>query len=193
MLPFLVPLLAGAGIGAVTNKDPIKGALMGGAMGAATGGLGGLFGGAAEAAGTGATSGLFGGTGGAAASPVASGSVTATALPPMTSSQPLSGLLAGSDFAAGAGSVPLTGTEPATGLFGNLIDPKKPGASAANIADLAAQAGVFDSDPPPPVQGAGIPSRQTDLSGLIRYQRPQVSGADRLAQQRASRRQMGFY
>lgn len=40
-LPFLVPLLIGGTIGAITNKeDPLKGALMGGVLGALTGGIG---------------------------------------------------------------------------------------------------------------------------------------------------------
>ena len=54
MFPFLIPLLAGAAIGAVTSKDKLKGALLGAGLGA-TGGaaFGGLLG--TGAAGAGAT------------------------------------------------------------------------------------------------------------------------------------------
>ena len=41
-LPFLVPMLIGAGVGAITNPDDrLRGALLGGTLGALTGGLGG--------------------------------------------------------------------------------------------------------------------------------------------------------
>ena len=51
---FWIPMAIGAGLGALTNKDPLKGAVMGAGMGAATGGLGAL-GAGAGAAGAGAT------------------------------------------------------------------------------------------------------------------------------------------
>ena len=61
---FLVPMLIGAGVGAVTNPDDrLKGALLGGTLGALTGGLG------ATAAGAGSTA---MGTGSAATSALGS-------------------------------------------------------------------------------------------------------------------------
>lgn len=51
MLPFMIPMLLGAGAGALLNrKDPLKGALMGAAGSAIAPGLGSMFGGAAGAA-----------------------------------------------------------------------------------------------------------------------------------------------
>ncbi len=64
-LPFLVPMLIGAGVGAITNPDDrLRGALLGGTLGALTGGLG------ATAAGAGSTA---MGTGSAATSALSSG------------------------------------------------------------------------------------------------------------------------
>lgn len=50
MAAFMIPMLIGAGMGAIGNrKDPLKGAVLGGAMGAAGGAMApGLFGGAAD-------------------------------------------------------------------------------------------------------------------------------------------------
>lgn len=48
-LPFLIPMLIGAGVGAITNPDDrLRGALLGGTLGALTGGLGGGAGAAAQ-------------------------------------------------------------------------------------------------------------------------------------------------
>ena len=44
MIPFLPMILGGAALGALTNKKPLKGALLGGAMGAGGGLLGGAMG-----------------------------------------------------------------------------------------------------------------------------------------------------
>jgi hypothetical protein len=50
-LPFLIPMLIGAGLGAATNPDDkLRGALMGGTLGALTGGLGGAAAGAGSTA-----------------------------------------------------------------------------------------------------------------------------------------------
>jgi hypothetical protein len=50
-LPFLVPMLIGAGVGAITNPDDrLRGALLGGTLGALTGGLGGAAAGAGSTA-----------------------------------------------------------------------------------------------------------------------------------------------
>lgn len=49
MIPFLPMILGGAALGALTNKKPLKGALLGGAMGAGGGLLGGAMGGAGVA------------------------------------------------------------------------------------------------------------------------------------------------
>lgn len=49
MIPML-PLLIGAGLGAITSKKPLQGALLGAAGGALTGGMGGLLSNAGTAA-----------------------------------------------------------------------------------------------------------------------------------------------
>ena len=63
-LPFLIPMLIGAGVGAITNPDDrLRGALLGGTLGALTGGLGATAatgGSAATSALSSATSGLGG-------------------------------------------------------------------------------------------------------------------------------------
>ena len=52
MFPLFMPMLMGAGIGALTNKDPLKGGLLGAAMGATGGALApGILGGSALPAG----------------------------------------------------------------------------------------------------------------------------------------------
>lgn len=61
MIPML-PMLIGAGLGAITSKKPLKGALLGGAGGALTGGLLGGSGGLLGEAGTAATYGTGLGT-----------------------------------------------------------------------------------------------------------------------------------
>jgi len=82
-LPFLLPLILGGTIGAITNKeDPLKGALMGGILGAFTGGLGGA---AAPAAGAsqGALSAATTAT--ATGAPTAGAALSAAATPVATS------------------------------------------------------------------------------------------------------------
>lgn len=60
MFPLMLPMLIGGGLGALTSKDPLKGALMGAGMGAAGGALapsmGGLLGGVANPSVAGAAS-----------------------------------------------------------------------------------------------------------------------------------------
>lgn len=114
---FWIPMAIGAGLGALTNKDPLKGAVMGAGMGAATGGLGAL-GSGAGAAGAGAT--------GAGANLAAMGGGQ--------------GLLAGTSAAGGIGGLltkenmkmagNVAGLAQAAGVFN---DPQAPQAQSAGI------------------------------------------------------------
>lgn len=176
MLPFLIPMAIGALGGALTNKkNPLTGALLGGTVGAVTGGLGGL-GGAASGAATGAA-----GATGATASAIPAASVTGTPL----------GLL-GSEVAPGvttsAISTPsVTGTP--LGLLGNAPGGLLSGnyKNMTDMAGLAAKAGLFDSSAPQ-AQSAGISVRPGDFTGLLTAGKDQMTGAQRLLQQRAARR-----
>ncbi|MDR3005271.1 MAG: hypothetical protein LBV14_13690 [Acidovorax sp.] len=58
-----------------------------------------------------------------------------------------------------------------------------------DMAGLASQAGVFNNQPGPQAQSAGIPARQADFTGLLSAGRgQQMSGAEKLMAQRAARR-----
>ena len=94
----LVGMAIGAGAGALTSKDPLKGALMGGAMGAGAGGLGGAMMGAGGAG----ASGAFGagglgsvGTSGFTALPSASGATAGSSLGGMFSNMSMPSTLTG--------------------------------------------------------------------------------------------------
>lgn len=64
MFPLLMPMLIGGGLGALTNKDPLKGAALGAGLGAAGGALApGLLGAAAPAGGAMGGTGLTAGAG----------------------------------------------------------------------------------------------------------------------------------
>jgi len=89
-LPFLIPMLIGAGVGAITNpEDRLRGALLGGTLGALTGGLGaaaapaapGLGGSAATSALSSASSGLSGAASAEAAKTAAINSASGLAVP----------------------------------------------------------------------------------------------------------------
>lgn len=164
----LVPMLAGAAVGAATNKKPLQGALIGGAGGALTGGLGGLGGAAASGAG-GAASGA---AGGAAGLSVPAGMSIAGAMPAAGAS---SSLGAASSLAPAAG--PQLG-----GLLGS-----NPWETLGSAANTAAQMGMFQDAPQAPAASAGIPARPADFTGLL-SQRPKVSGAQLLMAQRQARR-----
>jgi hypothetical protein len=176
MFQFL-PMAIGAGAGLLTNKDPLKGALSGAALGGLTGGLASLGGAAAGATGTGLQAG-----GAAMAGAPGMGAATGTGL--------LSGGGQGLGMAAGAGTqLSAAGTPAASGMSG--IFNAKNLETAGNVADLAAQMGVFDDPQQAPApQSAGIPSRQADFTGLLSAGRSNnAAGAQRLMQQQAIRKQ----
>ena len=83
--PFLIPMLIGAGVGAITNPDDrLRGALLGGTLGALTGGLGGAAatgGSAATSALSSATSGLAGSASAEAAKAAAINAASGLAVP----------------------------------------------------------------------------------------------------------------
>lgn len=203
---FWVPMAIGAAAGALTGKNPAKGAVLGAGMGAATGGLGGLLGGSA-----GATSSAVSGAASAGAAPAAttaagaiSGAAPGTGLgfsvpglsaPSLASMGGGSGLLAGQGTAAsgmgGAQGLMAAGkgaADAAPGLGGLLS--KENMQAVGGIANLAASAGVFNDPVRPQATSAGIPGRGgADFSGLLSASRANdMSGAQRLAQQRAARR-----
>ena len=84
-LPFLIPMLIGAGVGAITNPDDrLRGALLGGTLGALTGGLGAAAvpgGSAATSALSSATSGLAGSASAEAAKAAAINAASGLAVP----------------------------------------------------------------------------------------------------------------
>lgn len=121
MFPLLMPMLIGAGLGAITNKkDPLKGAVIGAGLGAAGGTLApGLLagGGAAGTAGTGAAGGL-----------------TASAGAGTTLAAPASGSMGG-----GLGLKGLLEAAPAaeSGLLGGGLSAPSTGYFSANAASAA--------------------------------------------------------
>lgn len=184
---FWVPMAIGAAAGALTNKDPLKGAVMGAGMGAATGGLGALGAGAgANLAAMGGGQGLLAGTG-------AAGGLAGNAAQGLSMGASGGGLLAGGaqglTAAPGAGMALTSATQPAaaSGLGGLLS--KGNMQTVGDVAGLAQKAGVFNDPVAPPAQSAGIPGRGgVDFSGLLSASRANdMSGAQRLAQQRAQR------
>lgn len=178
---FWIPMAIGAAAGALTNKDnPLKGAAIGGTLGAVTGGLGGLGGaaaGAGSAGATGAASGGLGLTSGAAG--LGLQAPGAASLGSMGGAQ---GLLA----SAGPGTS-LTAANAAAPAGAGLLSPGN-FKTMADVAGLAEKTGVFDSPQAPQAQSAGIPARQPDFTGLLSAGREQMTGAQKLIQQRAARR-----
>lgn len=188
----------GAGIGALTNKDPLKGAVMGAGMGAAAGGLGALGAGAgaagAGATGAGANLAAMGGGQGLLAGTSAAGGLAGNAAQGLSmGASGGSGLLAGGaqglTAAPGVGTALTAATEPAASGLGGLLS-KDNLKMAGNVAGLAQAAGVFNDPQAPQAQSAGIPGRGgVDFSGLLSAGRANnASGAQLLAQQRAARR-----
>lgn len=177
------PMALGALSGALTDKDPWTGALKGAGMGAVTGGLGAL---AAPAAGSGAGLAAMGG---------GQGLLAGGAAPGLTLGSSGAGLLAGNaaqglSAAPGVGLALTSATQPAASAgLGGLFS-KDNLKTATDVAGLAQQAGVFNDPQGPQAQSAGIPGRGgVDFSGLLSASRANdMSGAQRLAQQRAARR-----
>lgn len=193
---FWIPMAIGAGIGALTNKDPLKGAVMGAGMGAATGGLGALGAGAgaagAGATGAGANLAAMGGGQGLLAGTSAAGGLAGNAAQGLSMGAS-GGLLAGGaqglTAAPGVGTALTAATNPAASGLGGLLS-KDNMKTVGDVAGLAQKAGVFNDPPTPQAQSAGIPGRGgVDFSGLLSAGRANnVSGAQLLAQQRAARR-----
>lgn len=161
MLPLLIPIIAGAAIGALSNKDkPLKGAMIGGAMGAG----GGLLGGAALAGGAAA--------GGAGAGAGAAGAGAA-------------GAGAGSGVGFGLGQLLATGTAgSATMAGGSAAAP-----SAGLLGTFGQQAGQFATNAKPFMDAAstGISAAGLLGGGQGQQQSPQLqplsnTGAQTLAQ-----------
>lgn len=195
---FWIPMAIGAGVGALTNKNPLKGAVMGAGIGAATGGLGALGAGAgaagAGATGAGANLAAMGGGQGLLAGTSAAGGLAGNAAQGLSmGASGGSGLLAGGaqglTAAPGVGTALTAATEPAASGLGGLLS-KDNLKMAGNVAGLAQAAGVFNDPQAPQAQSAGIPGRGgVDFSGLLSAGRANnVSGAQLLAQQRAARR-----
>ena len=188
---FWIPMAVGAAAGALTNKDPLKGAVMGAGMGAATGGLGAAAG--AGATGAGANLAAMGGGQGLLAGTSAAGGLAGNAAQGLSMGAGGGGLLAGGaqglTAAPGAGMALTSATQPAaaSGLGGLLS--KGNMQTVGDVAGLAQKAGVFNDPAAPQAQSAGIPGRGgVDFSGLLSASRANdMSGAQRLAQQRAQR------
>ena len=188
---FWLPMAIGATAGALTNKDPLKGAVMGAGMGAATGGLGAAAG--AGATGAGANLAAMGGGQGLLAGTSAAGGLAGNAAQGLSMGAGGGGLLAGGaqglTAAPGAGMALTSATQPAaaSGLGGLLS--KGNMQTVGDVAGLAQKAGVFNDPAAPQAQSAGIPGRGgVDFSGLLSASRANdMSGAQRLAQQRAQR------
>jgi hypothetical protein len=188
---FWIPMAIGAAAGALTNRDnPLKGAAIGGTLGAFTGGLGGLGGAAAGGAGSaiagaaapaavgattvgGALTGAAGGTGLGLSLTPASALGAAPNLAAMGGGQ---GLLVGG---MGAGTASQGGSIFSAGNLKTMSD----------MAGLAAKAGVFDGHQGPAAQSAGIPAQRPDFTGLLSAGRGQsMTGAQQLMAQRQARR-----
>lgn len=195
---FWLPMAISAGLGALTNKDPLKGAVMGAGMGAATGGLGALGAGAgaagAGATGAGANLAAMGGGQGLLAGTSAAGGLAGNAAQGLSmGASGGSGLLAGGaqglTAAPGVGTALTAATNPAASGLGGLLS-KDNMKMVGDVAGLAQKAGVFNDPAAPQAQSAGIPGRGgVDFSGLLSAGRANnASGAQLLAQQRAARR-----
>jgi len=174
-LPFLIPMLIGAGVGAVTNPDDrLRGALLGGTLGALTGGLG-----AAAAPATASGQALAGGLAqGAGASQAA---LTAAMTPAQqaalataakgTAAKAAAGT-AGSLAGAGGGAAAQTGSaiqginaaNAAAAQQANLINSVTSGATELGVGSAAPQA--------IPTVGQQAATGATDLSNLAAQQNP---------------------
>ena len=169
MLQFL-PMAVGALGGALTNKDPLTGALTGAGLGAVTGGLGGLGGAAAAPAGG------MGLTAGASGLSLQAPGALGASLAEMGGAQGL----------ASAGAA-LPGAS-AAGQTAGLLSPAGM-KTFSDMAGIAGKMGLMDSPQGPVAQSAGIPGRQADFTGLLSAARGnQMSGAEKLMAQRAARR-----
>lgn len=171
MFPMMFPLL-GAAAGALFNKDdPLKGALMGGALGAAGGALPGLLGAGGATAGVapGATAateaaggvGLLGAETGLNAAgylaPEMTGTIAEQAAAPVIDMSSKAGMFDTLNFQSG-------------GLLGKGVDAfntaNKIAQPVGKAMDVAQQMRGDDIPPPPPPQ---LPAQKMDLSGLLQF------------------------
>lgn len=168
MLPLLIPIAIGAVMGAMKNKDnPLKGAAIGGAMGAG----GGLLGGAALAGGAAASGAGAAGAGAAGAGAAGAGAGAAGAGSGV-------GFGLGQSLAAGsAGSATMAGGSAAAAP------------SAGLLSTLGTQAGQFATNAKPFVDAASTGMTAASLlgGGQGQQQAPQLqplssSGPQTLAQ-----------
>ena len=175
-LPFLVPMLIGAGVGAITNPDDrLRGALLGGTLGSLTGGLGGAAAGTTTASGNALAGGLAKGAGASQAA------LTATMTPAQqaalataakgTAAKAAAGT-AGSLAGAGGGAAAQTGSaiqginaaNAAAAQQANLINSVTSGATELGLGSTAPQA--------IPTVGQQVSAGATDLSNLAAQQNP---------------------
>jgi len=165
MLPaFFMPMLIGAGTGALggllTGKDPLKGALMGGVTGGLLGsvapaiGAAGVGGGAATATSAGAT-GLVGAGNATLGSGIGAGLGAASA--PLASIDPMSGVGAFTDSVSPmASNIPNMGAEAFTqqpSMFESFYDTVSPYVDIRDIGSAALQSQFQDRPMPSPQSG----------------------------------------
>ena len=174
MSAFLIPMLLGAGVGAVTNPDDrLRGALLGGTLGALTGGLGAAA--PATASGQALAGGLAQGTGASqaaltAAMTPAQQAALATAAKG-TAAKAAAGT-AGSLAGAGGGAAAQTGSaiqginaaNAGAAQQANLINSVTSGATELGVGSAAPQA--------IPTVGQQAATGATDLSNLAAQQNP---------------------
>lgn len=152
MFPLLMPLLLGAGIGAIANKkDPLKGAVLGAGIGAA----GGLL---APAAGGG---GLLGAAPAAAGASGAASGAAATGASSMASSLPAFNPVTGAYVNASS----LPGMTGLTETLKSATTAAKPFGEAASTAMQAK--GLLAPEQPMATPAAPLQSQPLDLSGVL--------------------------
>lgn len=179
MLPFLPLLLGGAGLGALLNKkDPLKGAMMGAALGAGGAALPGLLGAGGATAGIGSTA-AAGAAEGAAASTLLAEPFAGAALGSGSAQLGTGGLLGTGSAASGTAAAETAGammgqgamsTAGSTigetgGLLAGLEKYGKPAMVAMDAASKGQQ--MAAANEPPPIQAPQRQSMPLDLSSIL--------------------------
>lgn len=158
MIPFALPMLLGAGLGAVTSKKPLQGALLGAGLGAAGGAIApGLLG----AGGSAATQ-----TAGLLAPGAASGAGSQAAM--LAAQNEGFGAIGQEMLAQAAGTkAPLSISLMANAeRVGDVLKQAKPVMDAAGTASQVQS--MFQDNTPMPVAQSSLPPRsQMDVSGLL--------------------------
>lgn len=174
MIPFMIPMLMGAGLGAVTSKDPLKGALLGAGLGAAGGAFAPALAGAATPTAA-STAGLL-----APGASSAAGSQAA-----MLAAQGEGfGAIGQQMLAQAAGTKAPMSVNLMAGAqrAGELVNQARPFMDAASTAQQVQ--GMFKKDQQLPLAPTGLPNRAPmDLSGLM-----STNQMGQLKQQRMARR-----